>query len=669
MERLVRGRIVIIVSVVALTLCARAGAQYGGGDGTAEDPYLIGTAQQMNAIGASPGDWDRHFRLTADIDMNDLDGSTVHLIGTFEGVFDGDGHTIANLTYIITGDEDASESDYAVNFGLFRSVSGVDAVVRDLGLIDPELRPASDCLKHVRSVGALVGIFSSGSVHNCFVEGGRVAGDESVGGLVGYGGGEIRDCHTAGIVSGKKCAGGLVGEAYGSISDCWSDAEVLGEASTGGLIGKCRRPTTISRCYAEGRVAGQINAGGLVGSCSKECLIEDCFTGGSVAGVERVGGLAGYLEGSVARCSSTAFVSADSKLGGLVGVNGGTVRASWAGGYVTGGQMAGGLVGFNWWEDSLLNYDPIVIDSYATGRVRGEDFVGGLVGHNQGGAVLSCYATGAVVGLATDGIVGGLVGSNDGVLMEDSFWDIASSGVDQSEGGIGMSRAELQDRGTYVTAGWDFADEAVNGTNDVWMMCCDWPTHPRLAWEEVPTEHGHPDARQIIFETTFDAPVDWIAEGQWQFGEPVGGGGTEHGHPDPVAGYTGANVYGVNLEGNYAAAVDGPHYLTAGPFDCRGYRDVQLQFARWLNMDEVGFVSATVEISTDGITWAIVWEHQGAEAVLADEAWQVVTYGLGRPADRQERVYLRWGYEIKVEQAWPMSGWNIDDVMLTGVAD
>jgi len=34
-----------------------AEAQYGGGSGTAEEQYLICTAEQMNAIGADENDW------------------------------------------------------------------------------------------------------------------------------------------------------------------------------------------------------------------------------------------------------------------------------------------------------------------------------------------------------------------------------------------------------------------------------------------------------------------------------------------------------------------------------------------------------------------------------------------------------------------------------------
>ena len=144
-------------------------------------------------------------------------------------------------------------------------------------------------------------------------------------------------------------------------------------------------------------------------------------------------------------------------------------------------------------------------------------------------------------------------------------------------------------------------------------------------------------------------------------------GGAEHGHPDPNSGYTGDNVYGVNLQGDYPTAADGPHYLTAGPFDCRLYRDIKLQFARWLNTDEADYVRATIELSTDGTGWALVWEHEDTEVGLTDDLWQVVVYGLGAMADRRESLYIRWGYEVRDIEAWPMSGWNIDDIKLQGV--
>jgi hypothetical protein len=178
--------------------------------------------------------------------------------------------------------------------------------------------------------------------------------------------------------------------------------------------------------------------------------------------------------------------------------------------------------------------------------------------------------------------------------------------------------------------------------------------------------YWHQGVRKTIFATTLDVQPPWTREGQWQFGTPTDGGETEHGHPDPTGGHTGDKVYGVNLTGDYRAEVDGPHYLTAGPFDCRLHRNIRLQFARWLNTDEADFVRATVEASIDGTSWILLWEHEDTEAVLMEDAWQTVLYSLGPIADCQENVYVRWGYEIRDKEAWPMSGWNIDDVVLTG---
>jgi hypothetical protein len=71
-----------------------ANAKYGGGTGQSDDPYLIYTAEQMNAIGADWKDWNKHFKLMADIDLSVYAGTDFNIIGTgitnaFSGVFDG----------------------------------------------------------------------------------------------------------------------------------------------------------------------------------------------------------------------------------------------------------------------------------------------------------------------------------------------------------------------------------------------------------------------------------------------------------------------------------------------------------------------------------------------------------------------------------------------------
>ncbi|HEC03431.1 MAG TPA: rhodanese-like domain-containing protein, partial [Phycisphaerales bacterium] len=47
-----------------------AGCKYSGGAGTPEDPYQIATAADLIALGEDPNDYDKHFILTADIDLD-----------------------------------------------------------------------------------------------------------------------------------------------------------------------------------------------------------------------------------------------------------------------------------------------------------------------------------------------------------------------------------------------------------------------------------------------------------------------------------------------------------------------------------------------------------------------------------------------------------------------
>lgn len=168
-----------------------------------------------------------------------------------------------------------------------------------------------------------------------------------------------------------------------------------------------------------------------------------------------------------------------------------------------------------------------------------------------------------------------------------------------------------------------------------------------------------------FYDINLDSDAGWTVEGEWAFGEPAGEGGVSYGNPDPSTGYTGTNVYGVNLSGDYSILVGGPYCLTAGPFGCRGYSDIHLKFARWLNTDIPPYVISKIEASNNGTTWNVVWEHTGSTAI-ADEDWQIVEYDISTIADNQDTVYIRWSYQILDDRAYPYSGWNIDDIQLWG---
>jgi hypothetical protein len=185
-------------------------------------------------------------------------------------------------------------------------------------------------------------------------------------------------------------------------------------------------------------------------------------------------GLFGYL-GERAEVQDLGIVDANISgphriVGGLAGENRGSIKSCYSTGTVVSGSYVGGLVGFN--EGSITT-------SYSTGSVTGNVYVGGLVGMNRDkGSITSSYSSSTVRG---DSHVGGLVGSNSGSITS-SFWDVETSGLSSSDGGIGRTTAEMQTASTFLNAGWDFIDETDNGTNDIWWID-EGQDYPRLWWE------------------------------------------------------------------------------------------------------------------------------------------------------------------------------------------
>jgi len=489
------GKITVLLAVCGW--CLSAQAKYGGGSGEPNDPYLIYDANQMQAIGADANDWDKCFKLMADIDLGEYEGEEFNIIGTnssrpFAGIFDGNGHTISDFTY---------GSSSTSNIGLFGYVRGASAEIKNLGLIAPNVDAGTGSY-----VGSLVGWLESGTITDCYSTGGSVEGGSYVGGLVGrnyrgtvsncysttpvtaagfysyvgglvgYNGGTISNCYSTGSVNGTgDYVGGLVGYGFeGTITNCYSEGSVTGDDYVGGLVGR-NEDGTITECYStRGSVEGGSCVGGLVGL--NYGTITNCYSNGDVWGTEdNVGGLVGYGRGTIANCYSEASVTGDDYVGGLVGTNRykGTITNCYSTGSASGDWVVGGLVGRNYGTIS---------NCYSTGSVNGYGDVGGLVGWNYTGTISDCYSTGSVSGTS---YVGGLAGTGDPNLVTASFWDKDTSGWTTSAGGECKTTAEMMTQSTFTSAGWDFLGEPANGTKDTWRMCVDGVDYPRLTWEYV----------------------------------------------------------------------------------------------------------------------------------------------------------------------------------------
>ncbi len=166
----------------------------------------------------------------------------------------------------------------------------------------------------------------------------------------------------------------------------------------------------------------------------------------------------------------------------------------------------------------------------------------------------------------------------------------------------------------------------------------------------------------VKYSWDLDVDPGWQRDAAWEFGQPLGQGGT---HPDPTSGATGTNVFGYNLAGNYESNLSERH-LTTSAIDCSNLSDVSLRFQRWLNIESNAFDHAWVRVSTDGSNWTSVWENGGNS--LFDSAWTAQEIDISSIADGQPTVFVRFtmGTTDGVVQ---YSGWNLDDIEIWGYGE
>jgi len=307
----------VIGAIIFLCMGPAADAKYSGGTGEPNDPYRIATPENLSDVGKYQEDWDKHFILTADINLEGVALLPVGKYGQpFTGVFDGSGHIIHNA------DVNMPSSNYV---GLFGYV-GSSGRIRDLSLEDVAIT-GEDC------VGGLAGA-NGGSITACYTSGSVTGTEDSdnVGGLVGWNPGSVNDCHSTCSVNGideSDNLGGLVGFNSGSVTDCYATGSIDGSGfdcdRVGGLVGV--NEGSLAGCYSTGSVRGSSRVGGLVG-WSQAGSITACYATGSVEGQMCVGGLVGVNLASIADCYSVGHVDGEDSVGGLVGEYLGTVTAS-----------------------------------------------------------------------------------------------------------------------------------------------------------------------------------------------------------------------------------------------------------------------------------------------------------------------------------------------------
>lgn len=197
--------------------------EYSGGSGTASDPWLLSTAEDLKTLSKTPAHWGEGccFMLGEDIAATGVETPIGNSAAPFKGKFDGNGHKVSGL--------DLSGHTVGEGVGLFGVVDG--AVISDLGVVEAKVDGAT-------FTGILAGRVLTGSISRCYAAGAVKASSICAGGLVGENGGTIADCYSvASVTSSSYAAGGLVGKNTGDITRTIATGAVEGYDYVGGLVG------------------------------------------------------------------------------------------------------------------------------------------------------------------------------------------------------------------------------------------------------------------------------------------------------------------------------------------------------------------------------------------------------------------------------------------------
>ena len=410
---------------------------FGGGDGSAEHPYVIASADDFKAIAtlanatsaAGGNGYDAnakrtffgsegvHYQQTADIDFENADISD-YMISTpdisFQGTYNGK----------------AGDSQYSLsNFKLERDPTDGD---RDGTALFKNIENAT--LTGISIVGADVsgGKFTAAlagrvdgaaaTIQDCSISGSRITDikgtDYGAAGLVGgvYGGTVTgcsgKDLTISTSVENKQYYGGIICYINGTVtvSGCSLNGAttVTGAQKFGGIVGQTNNDhVTVSNCHNHSAINGSKNYnGGICGLASKG-TISECTNDGAVNGVNSTAGIVAQLDGAtVDKCTNSGTVhGTENYAAGIVAyhtkgnltnsVNVGDISAEKA--YV--GGIAGML-------KSSAAYG-LIKGCRSNANLSGSTDVAGIVGRVTFGVVMDCFAKGtATGGLNTGGIVG-----------------------------------------------------------------------------------------------------------------------------------------------------------------------------------------------------------------------------------------------------------------------
>ena len=271
---------------------------FGGGSGTAQDPYLIYTGAELAYLASSTNNGytysGKYFKLMNDIDLNGIEWTPIgrgleydSSSYAFGGNFDGNGMLVSNLTI-------NSSRQFTGLFGVVFKAS-----ISNLGIDNAHISVRFDseyCLS-----GGLVGAVSTSQITNCYTTNSTISAVNNynlcaVGGLFGavYSSNEVKisncfaNCEVTSYGTGNSAAGGLIGivdwdggsNVY-RINSCYSMGTVYSNCSAGGFIGLAWSDVSyINHSFANSKITGGSQRGAFIGRNNSASLyMSGCYYG------------------------------------------------------------------------------------------------------------------------------------------------------------------------------------------------------------------------------------------------------------------------------------------------------------------------------------------------------------------------------------------------------
>jgi len=254
-----------------------AAPDFSGGDGSLDNPYLIGTAEELALLalvinsdasyyGQTLNSYfsNKAYKLTADIDLTgkiwvgigctifnvykneEIDADVRKYLG-FSGVFDGNGHTISNMNSIAASSvEIPNSAEYWIDHYVYSYEAGLFSLLysdQDANVVISNLN-----LRNVSVSGSYTGAvvgesYCSLSLSNVKVLSGNINSDYMAGGLVGLAGGTlynsnvvIKNSMNNARVS-SRIVGGLIGQVENLANNVTSTVVISSSVNRGSLIG------------------------------------------------------------------------------------------------------------------------------------------------------------------------------------------------------------------------------------------------------------------------------------------------------------------------------------------------------------------------------------------------------------------------------------------------